>query len=171
MWNIWALVVTVKLNYCNYCMKQVVSCNISAWNIDGHNMRITLGCLLKRVCRMSDVNGWVWDVENVESPSTEIVVVTQAAGIHLWVGINYCLHLSLSFSFQISQDSWPGYHHPNCCLSHYWFTILATSKRATGSQLDSCPSQCSQWTKGLDRVACSTLQYLSQFITLFKLLD
>jgi hypothetical protein len=70
MRNIWALVVTVKPNYCNYCMKWVVSHNISLWNIDGHNMRITSGCPLKQVCGMSDVNGLrMWDVKNAECPS------------------------------------------------------------------------------------------------------
>jgi hypothetical protein len=62
MRNIRALVVTIKLNYCNYCMKQVVSHNISLWNIDGHNMRITSGCLLK----MSVQNvwcEWTWGVK------------------------------------------------------------------------------------------------------------
>jgi hypothetical protein len=54
-----------------------VNCNIGLWNIDGHNMRITSGCPLKQVCGMSDVNGLgVWDVENAESLSMEITVVT-----------------------------------------------------------------------------------------------
>jgi hypothetical protein len=55
-----------------------MSHNIGSWNIDGHNMGITSGCPLKRVCGMSDVNGLgVWDVENAESPSMEIAVVTE----------------------------------------------------------------------------------------------